>query len=193
MVNPKIKIQTKELLSDYWYILYKYIFNYQKKNGDWEIHTREVYDRGNGACVLLYNTENKTIILTKQFRLPSYLNGNASGMMVEVCAGVLENATPEDCIRKEIEEETGYSVKDVQQIMEVYMSPGAVTECLYFFVAEYNEEMKISEGGGLRSEEEYIEVLELKFEEAFEMISSGKIKDAKTIMLLQYAKIHDLV
>lgn len=193
MYNPKIKIQQKKNLSDYWYTLDKYHFDYQTKTGKWETHTREVYDRGNGACVLLYNKHKKTVVLTKQFRLPTYLNKNESGMMTEACAGVLDKDTPEYCIRKEIREETGYEVSDVKRIMEAYMSPGAVTEILYFFIAEYNDAMKVSEGGGLSHEEENIEVLELKFEEAFDMIATGDIKDAKTIMLLQYAKIHTLI
>jgi len=193
MSNPKINIQTKETLSDYWYTLNKYTFDYQTRSDEWETHTREVYDRGNGACVLLYNTTKKTVVLTKQFRLPTYLNKNTSGMMVEACAGVLDDQTPEDCIRNEILEETGYKVEHVTQIMEAYMSPGAVTEILYFFMAEYTDDMKVSKGGGLQSEEENIEVLELPFDEAFKMISSGAIKDAKTIMLLQHAKIHNLI
>lgn len=193
MSNPKIKIQKTELLSDNWYTLNKITYAHQNKNGEKETHIREVYDRGNGACVLLYNRTKKTVILTKQFRLPTYVNGNTSGMMVEVCAGVLDFDNPEDCIRKEIREETGYEVENVERVMESYMSPGAVTEIIYFFIAEYNEGMKVHEGGGLKDEEEHIEVLELDFQDAFDKIYSGEIKDGKTIMLLQYAKIHDLV
>jgi nudix-type nucleoside diphosphatase (YffH/AdpP family) len=154
---------------------------------------REVYDRGNGAAILLYNTKQKTVILTRQFRLPTYLNGNDSGMMIEVCAGLLDEDHPEQCIIRETEEETGYRVSSVRKVFEAYMSPGAVTEILYFFVGEYDESMKVSEGGGVEHEQENIDVLEFTFDEAYSMIGSGEIKDAKTIMLLQYAKIHNLV
>ena len=163
------------------------------KNGVWETHTREAYDRGNGAAILLYNTEKQTIILTKQFRLPTYINGNESGMMIEACAGLLDKNNPEDCIRKETEEETGYRISKVKKIFESYMSPGSVTEILHFFIAEYNKQMKVSEGGGLEDEQENIEVIELDFEVAYNMIFTGEIKDGKTIMLLQYAKIHHLL
>jgi nudix-type nucleoside diphosphatase (YffH/AdpP family) len=193
MKNDKIKIKATELLSDNWYTLNKVTFEFQKKNGEWETQSREAYDRGNGATILLYNQKRKTIILTRQFRLPTYVNGNESGMMIEACAGLLDHDNPEDCIRKETEEETGYKVSKVQKIFESYMSPGAVTEILHFFVAEYDQEMKVSEGGGLAEEHENIEVLELDFEKAFNMIYTGEIKDGKTIMLLQYAKIHQLL
>ena len=193
MKNDKIKIKATELLSDNWYTLNKVTFEYQKKNGEWETQSREAYDRGNGATILLYNQKRKTVILTKQFRLPTYVNGNESGMMIEACAGLLDHDNPEDCIRKETEEETGYKVSKVQKIFESYMSPGAVTEILHFFVAEYDTAMKVSEGGGLAEEHENIEVLELDFEKAFNMIYTGEIKDGKTIMLLQYAKIHQLL
>ena len=193
MANNKIKIIKSELLSDNWYTLRKVTYEHQTRNGQWETHSREAYDRGNGATILLYNTESKKIILTRQFRLPTFVNGNNSGMLIEACAGLLDEDNAEDCIRKETEEETGYKVSNVKKIFESYMSPGSVTEILYFFVAEYSKEMKVSEGGGLSEEQENIEVLELDFEEAFNMIYSGEIKDGKTIMLLQYAKIHQLL
>jgi len=193
MNNNRVVIKKTEVLSDNWYTLNKVTYEYQKKDDEWETVTREAYDRGNGAAILLYNTEQKTVILTRQFRLPTYINGNDSGMMVEACAGLLDKDKPEDCIRKETEEETGYRVSKGKKIFESYMSPGSVTEILYFFIAEYSKEMKVSEGGGLEEESENIEVLELDFEEAYNMIYSGQIKDAKTIMLLQYAKIHSLV
>ncbi len=192
-MNDKIKIVSTELLSDNWYRLNKITYEYQKKSGHWETQSREAYDRGNGATILLYNAALKKIILTKQFRLPTYLNGNESGMLIEACAGLLDKNNAEDCIRKETEEETGYRVSKVRKIFESYMSPGSVTEILHFFVAEYTKEMKISDGGGLEHEQENIEVLEFDFNEAFNMIYTGDVKDAKTIMLLQYAKIHNLV
>ncbi len=193
MSNNRIKISKTELLSDNWYTLNKVTYEYQKKDGVWETHSREVYDRGNGATILLYNKEKKTVVLTRQFRMPTFVNGNESGMLIEACAGLLDKDNAEDCIRKETEEETGYQVSKVEKVFESYMSPGSVTEILHFFIAEYNKEMKVSEGGGLEEEQENIEVLELNFEKAFNMIYTGEIKDGKTIMLLQYLKIHDLV
>ncbi|HEX8013994.1 MAG TPA: NUDIX domain-containing protein [Flavobacterium sp.] len=191
--NPEIEIKETKLLSDNWYVLNKVTFNYKKENQPTESHIREVYDRGNGAGILLYNTAKKTVILTRQFRLPTYLNGNKTGMMIEVCAGLLDKDNAEKAIIRETEEETGYRLKKVQKVIETYMSPGSVTEILYLFVGEYDESMKVSEGGGLDAEQENIEVLEYTFEEAYDMIESGEISDAKTIMLLQHAKIKGLI
>jgi GDP-mannose pyrophosphatase NudK len=193
MTNTAIRNVQTEVLSDNWYVLRKVTYDYQKKDGTWEQHSREAYDRGNGATILLYNKANKTVILTRQFRMPTYLNGNETGMLIEACAGLLDNNNPEDCIRRETEEETGYTVSHVRKVFEAYMSPGSVTEILYFFVAEYSKEMKTSAGGGLEEESENIEVLETPFSEALQMIESGQIKDGKTIMLLQYAQIHNLL
>lgn len=192
-MNPKIQITKTDLLSDNWYLLNKVTFEFTPENGEPEIQRREVYDRGNGAAILLYNKEKQTVILTRQFRLPTFLNGNESGMMIEVCAGLLDEKNPEDCIKRETEEETGYRIQDVKKVFEAYMSPGAVTEILYFFTAEYQPEMKVSEGGGLASEHEYIEVMELDFNQAMEMVYTGEIKDAKTIMLLLHAKSQSLL
>lgn len=192
-MNPKIEITKTELLSDNWYLLNKVTYNFTPENGEPEIQRREVYDRGNGAAILLYNNEKQTVILTRQFRLPTFLNGNESGMMIEVCAGLLDEKNPEDCIKRETEEETGYRIQEVKKVFEAYMSPGAVTEILYFFTAEYQPEMKVSDGGGLATEHEYIEVMELPFEQAMTMVYNGEIKDAKTIMLLLHAKNHQLV
>jgi len=193
MSNPKYKIQKTELLSDNWYILNKVTVDYQKRDGSWDTQVREVYDRGNGAAILLYNKSEGTIVLTRQFRLPSYLNGNKSGLLTEVCAGLLDEDNPEACIIRETEEETGYRLHSVKKVFEAYMSPGAVTEILYYFIGEYDASMKVSSGGGLANEHEDIEVIEMPFNQAYDMITSGEIKDAKTIMLLQYAKIHNLI
>jgi nudix-type nucleoside diphosphatase (YffH/AdpP family) len=193
MSNPKIKITNTEVLANNWYTLRKITFDYQKKDNTWETQVREAYDRGNGATILLYNKTNQTIILTRQFRMPTYLNGNESGMMIEACAGLLDQDNAEDCIKRETEEETGYQVKDVRKIFEVYMSPGSVTEIVHFFVGEYTKDMKVNDGGGVADEQENIEVLEFPFDEAYDMIASGEIKDAKTIMLLQYAKINGIL
>ncbi|MNK70258.1 GDP-mannose pyrophosphatase NudK [compost metagenome] len=191
--NPEIEITETKLLSDNWYILNKVTFNYKKENQPVESHIREVYDRGNGAGILLYNSTQKTVILTRQFRLPTFLNGNKTGMMIEVCAGLLDKDNAEQAIIRETEEETGYRLSKVQKVIETYMSPGSVTEILYLFVGEYDENMKVSEGGGLDAEQENIEVLEFTFNEAYAMIESGEISDAKTIMLLQHAKIKGLI
>lgn len=190
MKNPKITIQKTELLSDNWYILNKVTFDYKIDAQDSETQVREVYDRGNGAVILLYNRIKKTVVLTRQFRLPTYLNGNTSGMVIEACAGLLDGDNPMDCIIRETEEETGYRLSSVKKVFQSYMSPGSVTEILHFFIGEYQSEMKVSDGGGLAEEHENIEVLEYPFNEAYQMIASGEIIDAKTIMLLQYAKIN---
>lgn len=192
MVN-NVRILTTDLLSDNWYILNRITYEFTKKDGSQHVNKREVYDRGNGATILLYNRTDKTVILTRQFRLPTFVNGNEDGMLIEACAGLLDKDNAEDCIRRETEEETGYLVKDVRKIFEAYMSPGSVTEILYFFVAEYTKSMKITEGGGIEEEQENIEVLEIGFEKAIQMMNTGEIRDAKTIMLLQYAKLNNLI
>jgi nudix-type nucleoside diphosphatase (YffH/AdpP family) len=189
----QIKIIKEELLSDNWYTLKKYSYEILKENGIRQIQTREVYDRGNGAVILLYNQEIRTVILTRQFRLPSYVNGNPKGVLIEACAGLLDQDNPEEAIKRETEEETGYRIKDVRKIFDSYMSPGSVSEILYFFIAEYTPSMKVHEGGGVKHEQEDIEVLEIPFDEAYEMIATGEIRDAKTIMLLQYVKINQIL
>jgi GDP-mannose pyrophosphatase NudK len=192
-MNDKVKNLQTEILSDNWYVLKKVTYDYLKADGTWQKQTREAYDRGNGACILLYNTDQKTVILIKQFRLPTYINGNDTGMLIEVCAGLLDGDNPGDCVRRESEEESGYKVSEVRKIFEAYMSPGSVTEIVHFFVAEYRKDMRVNEGGGLEHEQEDIEVLEVKLDDAIEMINRGEIKDGKTIMLLQYAKLNNLV
>lgn len=193
MQNPNINIVKTDILSDNWYTLNKVTFTVRKKDGSTETQSREAYDRGNGAVILLYNKTSHTVILTRQFRLPTYINGNATGMLIEACAGLLDNDNPEDCIRRETEEETGYKISKAEKIFEAYMSPGSVTEILYFFIAEYSNEMKINDGGGLEEEGENIEVLELPFDKALSMIDAGEIKDAKTIMLLQHLRIKGIL
>ena len=192
-MNEKIKNLTTEILSNNWYTLKKVSYDFLKNNGTWQPQTREAYDRGNGAAILLYNKEQGTVILTRQFRMPTFINGNETGMLIEACAGLLDKDNPEDCIKRETEEETGYKITDVQKVFEVYMSPGSVTEILYLFIAAYTSDMKINSGGGIEHEQEDIEVLELPFHRAFNMIETGEIKDAKTIMLLQYIKLNHLL
>ncbi|MBE4948557.1 GDP-mannose pyrophosphatase NudK [Chryseobacterium culicis] len=193
MKNPNITLLNTEILSDNWYTLNKVTYSILKKNGSTETQSREAYDRGNGAVILLYNTATNNVILTRQFRLPTYINGNPTGMLIEACAGLLDNDNPEDCIKRETEEETGYKISKVEKVFEAYMSPGSVTEILYFFIAEYSSEMKINDGGGLEEEGENIEVLELPFEETLKMLDTGDIKDAKTIMLLQHLRIKGIL
>ena len=192
MIN-NVQILKSEVLSNNWYVLRKITYEYQKRDGSVLTQAREAYDRGNGATILLYNKTQRTVVLTRQFRLPTFINGNNTGMLIEACAGLLDKDNPEDCIRRETEEETGYKVAEVRKVFEAYMSPGSVTEILYFFVAEYSRSMKVHEGGGVDHEEENIEVLELSFENAMTMIETGEIKDAKTIMLLQYIKLHNIL
>ena len=192
-MNEKIRNLQTTVLSDNWYVLRKVTYEFLGRDGKWQQQSREAYDRGNGATILLYNKANQTVILTRQFRMPTYLNGNADGYLIETCAGLLDKDNPEDCIRKETEEETGYKITSVQKAFEAYMSPGSVTEILYFFTAEYTKDMKVSDGGGLEEETEHIEVLELPFTQALQMLKTGEIKDAKTMMLLQYAQINGLL
>ena len=182
----------KELLSDNWYSLNKVTFEYRREDGQWETQVREAYDRGNGAVILLYNQEKKTVVLTRQFRMPTYLNGNSDGMMIEACAGILEKGNAEQTVKIEVEEETGYKIEKVQKVFESYMSPGSVTEILYFFIGAYEDSMKVGKGGGADGETENIEVLEMPFAEALRLFEAGKIKDAKTIMLLQWAQVNRL-
>ena len=186
MQNNKVRIIKREILSSNWYTLRKITYDYLKKDGTWQTQSREAYDRGNGAAIMLYNLSLKTVILTRQFRMPTFINGNEDGLLIEACAGLLDKDNPEDCIKRETEEETGYKINSVKKIMEVYMSPGSVTEMLYFFIAEYAHDMKVTDGGGVAHEQEEIEVLELPFEQTLQMIDTCQIQDAKTIMLLQY-------
>jgi GDP-mannose pyrophosphatase NudK len=188
-----IKVIKTDVLSDNWYILRKVTYTYEKKDGSVHTQSREAYDRGNGATIMLYNPNKRTVILTRQFRLPTYLNGNEDGMLIEACAGLLDKDDPENCIMRETEEETGYRVTEVRKVFEAYMSPGSVTEILYFFIAEYADQMKVNEGGGVDHEEENIEVMELHIDRALDMVSSGEIRDAKTIMLLQYLRLNSIV
>lgn len=187
--NRCIKNINKEILSSDWYTLNKYSFEYQKEDGTWETQNRESYDCGDGAAILLYDCKRKTVLLTKQFRMPTYANGNKDGMMIEVCAGLLDGLSPEDCIKKETLEETGYRIEEVQKVMITYMCPGSVTQKLYLFFGAYTPQMKETNGGGALDETENIEVLEYSFADTLDMISNGEIKDAKSVMLLQHAAL----
>ncbi len=190
-MDNRIRIQRVETLSDDWYVLKKTIFDYRRADGTWQTLSRETYDRGNGATILLYNRAKRSVVLTRQFRYPAYVNGHP-GMLIEACAGLLDERDPETAIKAETEEETGYRIGEVNKVFEAFMSPGSVTEKLFFFVAEYDPSSKASTGGGLESDGEDIKVLELNFDEALQMIASGEIMDGKTIMLLQYARLNNL-
>lgn len=189
----QITLLDKHLLSDNWYLLHRYTYRMTQRDGSEQTQQREVYDRGNGATILLYNRQYQTVVLTRQFRLPTYVNGNQTGMLVEACAGLLDADEPEVCIRREVTEETGYVVGPVRKVFEAYMSPGSVTELLHFFVAEYDRDQKAHDGGGLAQEGEDIAVLELPFTDALAQVASGEIRDGKTIMLLQYAQLQGLL
>ena len=184
----RVRIHEVQTLSDDWYVLKKTTFEYLRNNGTWQRQSRETYDRGHGATLLLYNLTSRTVILTRQFRFPVYVGGHP-GLLIETPAGLLDAASPEERVRQEVEEETGYRVQQVHKLFECYMSPGSVTERLSFFVAPYDPADRISPGGGVEAEGEDIEVLELPFDRATKMIGT-EIIDAKTILLLQYAQLH---
>ena len=193
MSKIRVKNIKTELLSKQFYTLNKITFDYLMQNEEWVTQVRECYDRGDGAGILLYNKEKGTVILTRQFRMPTYLNDNLDGFLVEICAGLLDKDQPEACIIRETEEEVGYRLKSVKKVYEAYSSPGVMTEKMHFFIGEYTDNMKVNAGGGLESEHEDIEVMEIPFKVAVEMLNSGKIEDTRTIVLLQYAIIHKLL
>ncbi|MCW3115166.1 MAG: ADP-ribose pyrophosphatase [Segetibacter sp.] len=186
-----VKVKSTEVLSDNFFPLKKVNYQVETNEGSVEEVSREVYFSSNGATVLLYNRENNTVILTRQFRLPAFMNKHPTGMMIETCAGIVEdNEDPSEGIIREIEEETGYKVQRVTKIFELYSTPGSVAEMIHYYVAEYSSDQKVGDGGGLEEEKEEIDVIELSFEEAFIKIHSGEIRDAKTVILLQYAKMY---
>lgn len=190
MNTDHVRVLNTEVLSDDWYVLKKTTFNYTRSDGSAQTLTRETYDRGNGATILLYNLQRGTVVLTRQFRYPTFVNGNSHGRLIETAAGLLDNENPATRIKQEVEEETGFRLSSVTPIFEAYMSPGSVTEQLSFFVSSYEESDKVSSGGGNHDEGEDIEVIELAFSDALSMIDSGAICDGKTIMLLQYAALN---
>ena len=192
-MNDRVRLISTQVLSNDWYVLKKNVFDYQRRDGSWQRQSRETYDRGNGATILLYNRERKTVILTRQFRFPAFVNGTPDGMLIEACAGLLDQDDAATCIRRETEEETGYRITEVRKVLEAYMSPGSVTERIYFFVGEYQPKDKVSAGGGEATEGEDIETLEITLDRAMEMVETGQICDGKTILLLMHAKLHRLV
>ena len=189
---PEIRKIHSELLSDNWYVLKKYTYELRRRDGTWQKQSREAYDRGHGATILLYSSEKRSVVLTRQFRLPVYLH-NGNGFLIEAAAGLLDEASPEERIVAEAREETGFDIAAPEKVFEAFMSPGSVTEKLYFFIAEYSEKDRRTPGGGLEDEGEDIEVLEWPVERALAAVRSGEIEDAKTIMLLQYLALNKRV
>ena len=190
-VQDHVRIRNEQLLANDWHVLKKTTFDYRRRDGSWQTLTRETYDRGNGAVALLYNSACRTVLLTRQFRFPAYVNGH-DGFLIEAAAGLLDKASPEQRIRAELEEETGRRVAHLEQVFDVFMSPGSVTERLHFFIGEYDAASQVGAGGGIEAEGEDIEVLELDADEALVMVERGEIMDGKTIMLLQYLHLHVL-
>ena len=188
-VSDRVRVQNVRVLSDNYATLKDTTFEWRRANGEWQTQQRETFDRGNAATLLPYHLARRTVVLVRQFRYPAYVNGY-DDLLIEAAAGLLDNETPEIRIRAEVEEETGYRLGKVRKVFEAFMSPGAVTEKLHFFVAEYESNMRVGSGGGLASEGEDIEVLELPIDQALTMIGDGRIADAKTIMLLQYAALN---
>jgi nudix-type nucleoside diphosphatase (YffH/AdpP family) len=189
--NPDVRINHVHVLSDNWYTLNKVDFEYRDRSGRWSTQQREAYDRGNGATVLPIDWNRRTVLLTRQFRVPAYLNGHADGMLIETAAGIIDDDDAAAAIRRESAEETGYHLRTVTPLFELFMSPGSVTERVAFFVAEYTPDDRVDHGGGLESEGEDIEVLELGLDDALERITNGQIVDGKTVLLLQWAHIND--
>ena len=190
-MSQKITLIKDKVLSDNYFILRNITYDLTRSNGEVIRHKREVYDRGNGATILLYNPEKKTVVLIRQFRVATWVNGNESGQLIETCAGLLDNDEPEACIRKEAIEETGFEVGEVRKLFELYMSPGGVTEIINFFIAQYRDSQRTNAGSGV--EDEDIEVLELPFTQALEMIKTGEIRDGKTVLLLNYLQSSHLM
>jgi nudix-type nucleoside diphosphatase (YffH/AdpP family) len=185
-LTPRIRIHDVKVLSDDWYVLKKTTFDFQRRDGTWQRQSRETYDRGNGATILLYNLARRTIVLTRQFRFPAYVNG-WDDVLIETPAGLLDDSSPEECIRAETEEETGYRVDSPRKVFEAYMSPGSVTEKLFFYVASYERSHRVNLGGGVVADGEDIDTFEIQVDEALAMIGDGRIVDGKTIMLIQHA------
>ena len=185
--NERVQNVDIEVLSDHWYVLRKATFDYVHRDGTVTREVREAYDRGNGACILLHDPRAETVLLTRQFRLPAFVNGHPDGMLIEAVGGLLDGDGAETAIRREAEEESGVRVDAVERLFELFMSPGSVTERVTFFAATYSREQRVSAGGGLSDEGEDIEVLEYTLDDALAMVARGEIVDGKTVLLLQWA------
>ncbi|HEX2526328.1 MAG TPA: NUDIX domain-containing protein [Geminicoccus sp.] len=190
--SATIKMNQVQTLSNDGYVLRRYNYDYRRRDGSWRQVSREVYDRGNGAVILLYDPVARTVVLVRQFRLPTFVNGHPDGWILEAPAGLLDARDPAEAIRREVAEETGYQVSEVRALFSAYMSPGSVSERLHFFAAPVHAGMRTDAGGGLEEENEDIEVVEMPFEEALAKIGTGEIVDAKTIMLLYHARVSGL-
>ncbi len=188
--NPGVVIRDVEVTSDGWHVLRRTTFDYRRADGTWETQQRETYDRGNGATILLYDRSRRTVLLTRQFRFPAYVNDHPDGMLVEAAAGLLDDDDPETAIRRETSEELGVTIRQLEHVYDVYMSPGSVTERVHFYAAAYTPADRTGAGGGLAADGEEIEILELSFDDALEMTRDGRIADGKTIMLLSWAALH---
>ncbi|WP_202304016.1 GDP-mannose pyrophosphatase NudK [Dryocola clanedunensis] len=190
-MSIQIEVIKDKILSDNYFILRNITYDLSRNNSEAIRHKREVYDRGNGATMMLYNREKKTVVLTRQFRVATWVNGNPDGMLIETCAGLLDADEPEVCARKEAMEETGYMVGEVEKLFELYMSPGGVTELIHFYMAQYSDAQREFAGGGV--EDEDIDVLELPFSQALAMVKSGEIRDGKTVILLQQLQLRGIM
>ena len=190
-MSLNINIIKDKILSENWFLLRNMTYELTRSDGSVVRHRREVYDRGNGATILLYNRHKQTVVLVRQFRIATWINGNEDGMLIETCAGLLDSDEPEECVRKEAIEETGFEVGEVRKLFELFMSPGGVTELIYFFIAEYNDTQRANGGGGVDDED--IEVLELPYNRALEMMANGEIRDGKAVILLQYLQTSGLM
>ncbi len=190
-MSLNINIIKDKILSENWFLLRNMTYELTRSDGSVVRHRREVYDRGNGATILLYNRHKQTVVLVRQFRIATWINGNEDGMLIETCAGLLDSDEPEECVRKEAIEETGFEVGEVRKLFELFMSPGGVTELIYFFIAEYNDTQRANDGGGVDDED--IEVLELPYHRALEMMANGEICDGKAVILLQYLQTSGLM
>ena len=190
-MSLNINIIKDKILSENWFLLRNMTYELTRSDGSVIRHRREVYDRGNGATILLYNRHKQTVVLVRQFRIATWVNGNEDGMLIETCAGLLDSDEPEECVRKEAIEETGFEVGEVRKLFELFMSPGGVTELIYFFIADYNDTQRANDGGGVDDED--IEVLELPYHRALEMMANGEIRDGKAVILLQYLQTSGLM
>ena len=190
-MSLNINVIKDKILSENWFVLRNITYELTRSDGSVVRHKREVYDRGNGATILLYNRHKQTVVLVRQFRIATWVNGNEDGMLIETCAGLLDSDEPEECVRKEAIEETGFEVGEVRKLFELFMSPGGVTELIYFFIAEYNDTQRANDGGGVDDED--IEVLELPYHRALEMMANGEIRDGKAVILLQYLQTSGLM
>ena len=190
-MSLNINIIKDKILSENWFLLRNMTYELTRSDGSVVRHRREVYDRGNGATILLYNRHKQTVVLVRQFRIATWINGNEDGMLIETCAGLLDSDEPDECVRKEAIEETGFEVGEVRKLFELFMSPGGVTELIYFFIAEYDDTQRANDGGGVDDED--IEVLELPYHRALEMMANGEIRDGKAVILLQYLQTSGLM